>query len=500
MKLSRSGLAGLRFVLHALDVPVLFLLLVASYEVRFSTGLFSEPPGGAAPSVETYRQTFALLAIGWVAFLWASGFYQRIRFDIPQFFRLSGSTLAAAAFTLSVFFFRRDFSYSRLTIGIAFGMSLLGLALFHALKSWVVRGLLRSGQGRAPALVLGPGALALPCLARLAGEEDLGLDFVGYLGDPPEPGMEPPSTSESGGGMMLPLFYLGRQLPSQGSPGLTTLVGRFPRLGAVEDVGAITAEHRVQEIFVVAALTSGPELLRTLRLAEDTPAAVRLVPDVLGIVAHGVGMRLVSGLPVLDIGRSPLAGLGGALKRSVDVVGAGLGLLVLSPLLALIAWGVRRSSPGPVLYAQERVGMDGHRFSIYKFRSMPLDAEASTGPVWAQKGDPRATPFGRMLRKWSLDELPQLWNVLRGDMSLVGPRPERPFFVDRFRRDVQGYMQRHKVKAGITGWAQINGLRGQAPIEERTRYDIWYIENWSLLLDVEILLRTLWICVVRPEG
>lgn len=186
-----------------------------------------------------------------------------------------------------------------------------------------------------------------------------------------------------------------------------------------------------------------------------------------------------------------------ALKRAMDLGLASLGLVLAAPLLLAIAALVAGEGLGPVLYLQERLGRDGRPFTLYKFRTMPPDAEPD-GPIWASRGDTRATRLGAWLRRYSLDELPQLWNVLKGDMSLIGPRPERPHFVDVFRAEVPRYMDRHLVRGGLTGWAQVNGLRGDVSIEDRTRHDLWYIEHWSLLLDVRILLMTAAEIVRRP--
>ena len=179
-----------------------------------------------------------------------------------------------------------------------------------------------------------------------------------------------------------------------------------------------------------------------------------------------------------------------SVKRAMDIAVSGLGLVILSPVLLLVALLVKLGSKGPVLYTQVRVGLDGRPFEMIKFRSMRVDAEAASGPVWASEDDPRRTRLGTFMRKTSIDELPQLVNVLVGDMSLVGPRPERPVFVDQFRQVVPRYMERHKEKAGMTGWAQVNGLRGDTSIIERTKYDLYYIENWSLLFDLKIIVRT----------
>jgi exopolysaccharide biosynthesis polyprenyl glycosylphosphotransferase len=196
---------------------------------------------------------------------------------------------------------------------------------------------------------------------------------------------------------------------------------------------------------------------------------------------------------VININDVPLQGLNSAIKRALDVAISAFALVVLSIPLALIAILVRATSRGSVFYRQERMGLDGKSFTIVKFRSMFNDAERETGPVWAREDDPRVTPLGRFLRKSNLDEMPQLWNVLRGDMSIVGPRPERPHFVEQFKHRIPQYMLRHKVKAGMTGWAQVNGWRGDTALDKRIEYDLYYIENWSVRLDMKII----WLTIVK---
>jgi exopolysaccharide biosynthesis polyprenyl glycosylphosphotransferase len=185
-----------------------------------------------------------------------------------------------------------------------------------------------------------------------------------------------------------------------------------------------------------------------------------------------------------------LRGWGAVIKRLTDMTLSAVALVILSPIFLILAAAVRATSPGPIFYAQERMGLDGRRFRMYKFRSMRVDAETKSGAVWAQVGDDRRTPIGALLRATSLDELPQFWNVLVGDMSLVGPRPERPVFVSKFRHEIDHYMLRHKVKAGITGWAQVNGWRGNTSLDERIRCDLHYIKNWSYSFDLKILCMT----------
>lgn len=225
--------------------------------------------------------------------------------------------------------------------------------------------------------------------------------------------------------------------------------------------------------------------------ASATGASFKIVSDLFGIITQPLAVNEIYGIPVFALKTSPLEKRSArALKRAFDLVVTVPFLLVLSPLLLLLALAVKLTSRGPVLYRQERVGRGNRTFRVLKFRTMRADAEAASGPVWAAKDDPRRTPIGAFLRRTSLDELPQLFNVLSGEMSLVGPRPERPHFVDQFQRTIPRYLERHRVKAGITGWAQVHGLRGNTPIEERTRYDLWYVENWSLVLDVKVLILT----------
>jgi Undecaprenyl-phosphate glucose phosphotransferase len=262
-------------------------------------------------------------------------------------------------------------------------------------------------------------------------------------------------------------------------------------LGTTDDVLGLVQQERVDDLVIALPWAAHDKLLLILEQTSHEYLDVRIVPDLLEFVAIRAGLQDLDGVPVINLSEDPLHTWDWFLKRLFDVAVAGLGLVLLAPLLATVAVAVRRSSPGPVLYAQDRLGLDGKRFVMYKFRTMRADAEALTGPTFAADDDPRCTAVGRWLRRLSLDELPQLWNVLRGDMSLVGPRPERPSFVHEFKHTVPQYMLRHKMRSGITGWAQVNGWRGNTSIRKRIEYDLYYVTNWSLALDVKILLMTL---------
>ena len=267
-------------------------------------------------------------------------------------------------------------------------------------------------------------------------------------------------------------------------------IGDIPVLGRLADLAPYVAGHQVDEVWITLPLPQYARTEEVLHALRHVTANVRFAPDIAGLRLVGRSLTEVAGIPLVNLTVSPIVGLNRVLKAVEDYLLAGLLLVLVGPLMLLIALGVKLSSPGPVFYRQERLSQNGQRFQMLKFRSMPIDAEAHTGPVWAKAGECRATPFGAFLRRTSLDELPQLLNILAGHMSLVGPRPERPVFVDRFKDEIPGYMQKHLVKAGITGWAQVNGWRGHTCLRTRLEHDLYYIENWSIWLDIKIIALT----------
>ncbi len=263
-----------------------------------------------------------------------------------------------------------------------------------------------------------------------------------------------------------------------------------PVLGHVDDIPDLIEKYEIEEVIIGRPELSHQELLAIISRCERGQVGIKIFPDLFQIIATELSIGDLGGLPLLSVRDVALRGWKLTLKRGVDLVGSAVGLVILSPILMLLAMAIKLDSPGPVLYAQERMGLDAKPFWCFKFRSMRTDAEKQ-GPGWTVEDDPRVTRLGRLIRRFSIDELPQLINVFVGEMSLVGPRPERPIYVEQFRRSIPRYMDRHREKAGMTGWAQVNGLRGDTSIAERTKYDLWYIENWSLWLDFKIMLRTL---------
>ena len=263
-------------------------------------------------------------------------------------------------------------------------------------------------------------------------------------------------------------------------------------LGTLEDLQDLLKRGGIDIVFIALPFQHHEKIRDILISLRNELVNIKVVSDLYDFVTLRGGVDELDGLPIINIQDTPLHGWGKIAKRAMDFVLALFGLILLGLPMLLLALFVRATSKGPVLYRQERMGFDGEIFEMLKFRSMIADAERETGAVWARQNDSRRTPVGKFLRQTSLDELPQLFNVLRGDMSLVGPRPERPELIERFKHNIPNYMLRHKIKAGMTGWAQVNGWRGDTSLEKRIEHDLYYIENWSLSFDLRILFLTFW--------
>jgi putative colanic acid biosynthesis UDP-glucose lipid carrier transferase len=265
----------------------------------------------------------------------------------------------------------------------------------------------------------------------------------------------------------------------------------MPRLGDLDQLSDYVGTHHIHQVWITLPMSEQREIVRILNSLAHSTADIKFVPDLLGLQLLNHSVEQVAGFPVINLQETPLHGNARIIKGIEDRILAFLILLGISPLMLLIAIAVKLSSPGPVFYRQERMSWNNKTFGMLKFRSMPVDAEKQTGAVWARAGENRATRVGSFLRKTSLDELPQFLNVLKGEMSIVGPRPERPVFVEKFKNEIPAYMKKHMVKAGITGWAQVNGLRGSTDLRSRIEHDLHYIENWSVMLDLKIICLTL---------
>jgi Undecaprenyl-phosphate glucose phosphotransferase len=332
-------------------------------------------------------------------------------------------------------------------------------AMFRGTVRAVARALRRRGWNRRYAAIVGSGRTAQRLLHALRRNSWTGIEVLYFVDD-----LEP-----------------GRPQRLRG----------VPVRGPLAELGRILEEQPVDSVFLALPGAQAGCTNRILAALENVPVEVRLVPEIDPAYAMRPNVTELDGVPILALRQTPLYGMNALLKRGFDLVVGTICLLIALPAMAVIAVLIKLTSRGPVLYRQRRMGLDGQEFTLVKFRTMRVDAEEQ-GPVWSRKADPRRTWIGRILRRTSLDELPNLFNVLRGEMSLVGPRPERPEFVKQFRHEIPGYMLRHKMKAGMTGYAQIRGYRGDTSLRKRIQHDVHYIKNWSLLLDVRILLQTLW--------
>ncbi len=467
----------------AADAAIIHLVFRLTYALRYEWKLLAPWPY-AAPAWTPYFWGSWFVAALWVVVMAFAGMYRDRRghghFDDAVLLTCAlglGTVMALAAS-----FFYRDFSFSRLVLVFGAGFTWLALTGWHYLLRQSQRALLSRGWGALNTLIVGCNSLSETVGTRLYRHPEIGHRLVGFV----------PATGENVGG--------DRWIFPAWSREHNELAGSGPVLGALDDLEGIVARYRIDEVVLAVPGAAFSELFELMGrcVLSGRPVRFRIVPDLTELVTAKLTIGELDGVPTLEIRDVPLRKRHNRfLKRTLDIVFAGSGLLLLGPLLGAIAVGVMADG-GPALFRQERMGRDGRLFELLKFRTMVPDAEAESGPVWTSREDNRVTRLGAFLRRWSIDELPQLINVLRGDMSLVGPRPERPYFVDQFRIFVPKYMDRHLVRCGLTGWAQINGLRGEeGSIEERTRYDIYYIENWSLLFDLKILLRTLYEVVVH---
>ncbi len=262
-------------------------------------------------------------------------------------------------------------------------------------------------------------------------------------------------------------------------------------IGKIGDLNTILELNTLDEIAITLSIREYEKLERIVAGCEKSGVHTKFIPDYYNFIPTRPFMEDLQGLPVIHIRHVPLTGLLNAtIKRSVDLIGAAVALVLFSPVMLIAAAGIKLTSPGPVIYSQERVGLHNRPFKMYKFRSMEVQPPAREKSQWTTPGDPRVTSIGRFIRKTSIDEMPQLFNVLKGNMSLVGPRPERPFFVEKFKEEIPRYMIKHQVRPGMTGWAQVNGYRGDTSITKRIEHDLYYIENWTLGFDVKILFLT----------
>jgi Undecaprenyl-phosphate glucose phosphotransferase len=458
----------------ASDAAFGVLALLIAYWLRFHSGLIEVTKG--YPPFSQYAQMLPFIAVLVPVAFHVQGLYRlrRGRTRVDDFFAVFvGSILASILGLVALLYYQAYYvpdellaegTYHEASRWLVALFLVVNVALTY-LSREVVRELLerrwKAGIGLKRVLIAGAGDLGRMVADKVLQHRELGFHVVGFVDD----------------------RAAGDHIGYRG----------LPLLGTLGDTDEIIRREKIDHVYVALPLEEHVKMLGIVEATNREGVDVHVVPDLLQFIALRARLENLDGVPIISLNDVPLRGFNSLLKRVIDVAISGTALLGLAVPFLLIALLIRRGSRGPVFYTQERMGLDGKAFHVYKFRSMYVGAEDDTGPVWARDDDPRCTPVGKWLRKLDLDELPQLWNVLRGDMSIVGPRPERPYFVEQFKHRIPQYMLRHKVKAGITGWAQVNGWRGNTSLEKRIEYDLYYIENWSVGLDLKIM----WLTVVR---
>lgn len=442
------------------DSLVILACWIGAYYVRFHSGWVPITQG--IPPFEQYQ---VLLIPVWLLFLFnfkMVGLYQPLRGKslwVDCYNIIKANTISVLILSALLFFYREE-SYSRIVVGIFWMMTTFLLVASHMIIRNFLSLLRRRGKNLRYVLIAGAGDLGREVAERIDLHPEMGFKIVGFL-----------STHSN---------QVGRR------------IGGYPILGVLDDVSKCIKNHGVDKLFITLPMNSQDHFERVLLNLGKESVDIKVVPDLMRYMSLSGGVDNFDGLPIINLSESPLYGWNLVFKRATDIVISLSAIILASPLMILIALLIKLESRGPVFFIQERVGMDRRVFKMYKFRSMKMGAEAGTGPVWTQENDGRRTRLGVLLRNTSLDELPQFFNVFAGDMSMVGPRPERPMFVEDFKQSVPHYMLRLKMKAGITGWAQVNGWRGNTSLEKRIEHDLYYIKNWSWFFDIKILIQTLW--------
>ena len=445
------------------DLLALSLAVPVAYWLRFVIEV--QPVTKGLPPVSMYLNLIPVVLVLYPVVFYFQGLYhrRRIRSRFDEGLRVVVAVLLATVILAAGLTFYRppDFTYSRLFLVIFAGVDITLVGLFRWAVAASLARIRRSGGNLQRVLVVGAGELGREVVERLDVHREYGFVVVGFLDDDP-----------------------GRQQRD---------IHGVPVLGTTKDLNEVVLSHHVDQVMIALPLAAHYRTVQLVRQAGELLVDIRVVPDVLQYYVMKAGIEDLDGLPMINLTQIPLQGLNQIVKRAFDIFGSTLLLMATSWLFPIIAWRIKREDGGPVFFSQVRMGMDGRSFELFKFRSMTTDAEGEGEERWTRNRDTRVTRIGEFLRRTNLDELPQLYNVFRGDMSLVGPRPEQPKFVEQFRSRYPAYNVRHRVRAGLTGWAQVNGLRGDTSIRQRVVHDLYYVENWSLGLDLRILWRTLWL-------
>jgi len=420
------------------------------------------PFEGVVPPLSGYIRLSLMVIPVWILIFQSRKMYRlrRVVFIFDEFFLIGRLVTFGIVFSFGLIFFYRVFPYSRLVFVIIWITSIILITLGRYIVLKYEKNLYNRGKGLKDALIVGNTEAALDIYNNFLSHKYAGFNIAGFIEE----------DNYSGENYLI----------------------RKTKLGKYSNIVDIVKDHNIETVLVTIPSAEHDKLYDLMKACEGEDVEFLMVPDFLEVITSSVRVQEIDGIPFLKIKSIPMNIWNRILKRAFDFIFSLAILILISPLLIIITILVKLTSRGPVFYKQERLSMTGKKFNMIKFRSMVTDAEKDTGAVYVVKDDTRYSPVGRLLRKFSLDELPQFINVLKGEMSIVGPRPEREHFIREYQERIPKYLERHRVKCGVTGWAQVNGLRGSdSSIEKRIEYDIYYIEHWSIIFDLKIIIKTL---------
>ena len=449
------------------NISLLFLLSdILFLEIAFITAYcirFYSPMVDILHTVVTYPPItpylFASLIIVpiWIMFFNSRGLYEQGRYSsiLELFSPVVKSTSLGMFVVLSVAFFYRDFSYSRAVFINLYFTSIFFVLLGRKIVLYYEKKIRDKGLLQKNVIIVGSGEQTKKVYDNLKHQNNTDYNIVGYSAE-----------NDMGD-------------------------SNYDYLGDISQINSIILNKNINSIIAISGQETNINLAEIMKACEGYNIEFMYLPEILNLITNKMYLKRIGETHFIRLKKIPILGLDSFSKRLFDIIFSLLFLICTSPLSLVVAILIKLESKGPLFYFQERVGLEGEIFNIIKFRSMRIDAEAKSGPMWAKSGDDRTTKIGKFIRKYSIDEIPQFFNVLKGEMSVVGPRPERPFFVNKFKDSIPSYLERHRMKTGITGWSQVNGLRGNTLLDERLKYDIYYIENWSLLFDIIICFKTL---------
>ncbi len=458
------------FLLIPIDAAMVVISFVISYYIRIKTDIL---PVNSEVTFKQYLWYVMYILPIWLLIYALNGLYRisRERNYFNDFYKIFISNAVALLIFIVAIFFSRAFFFSRLILILILAISVILVFVGRYVVTETQRYLYRWGYGVHRIIIIGNNEVSHKLAREMIYVKRLGMKFLGLVN--------------------------GLQNKARRPSDLKVL-------GNISQLREIVARYHPNEIILTDVGINRGKILEIIQVCSDANAGFKFVSDVYSMVTTSVNSSILAGFPIMELKTIALDGWGRIAKRLFDIIFSAIGLIITSPFMILVATGTKLTSKGPVIYRQKRVGRDGRSFDFYKFRSMYIEKCDTTekGSKWTTVADEknRITPFGGFIRKTNLDELPQFWNVLIGNMSFVGPRPELPKFVDKFQAEIPDYFRRHRVKSGLTGWAAVNGLKGDTSIKERVRFDIFYIENWSFWFDIKIILKTIFLLIGEAFG